>query len=387
MHTPRPVDRRFWSPGVLVLLGVMIVGGVALMARFVGGLGYATNLTDTTPWGIWIGVDVASGVALAAGGFTTAALAHVFGRHNYEAVTRPALLTAALGYTFVAFGVMFDIGRYWAIWKPMFYHNYNSALFEVAMCVMTYLTVLWIEMVPILAEKFGGKIKLLGWLDRQLGAFMWVFIILGVVLSCMHQSSLGTLLVIAPTKMHPLWYTQFLPLLFLLSAFAVGYPMVILETNLATSSLRLDGEMSVLAPLSRFTIFTLGAYMLVKFIDLARRGALGMAFDGSGAANSFLIEVGLGVVLPWLLLLFPAVRKSRRGLFFAALLIVSGVLLNRFNVFVVAYSPQTGGEPYFPAVGEILVTMGAVATIMFLYRVFATFTPILSAPKLEEVSR
>jgi len=387
MHTPRPIDRRFWSPGVLVLLAVMIVGGVALMARFVGGLGYATNLTDTTPWGIWIGLDVASGVALAAGGFTTAALAHIFGRYHYEAITRPALLTAALGYTFVAFGVMFDIGRYWAIWKPMFYHNYNSALFEVAMCVMTYLTVLWIEMIPILAEKFGRKFPLLGWLDKQLGAFMWVFIILGVVLSCMHQSSLGTLLVIAPTKVHPLWYTQFLPLLFLLSAFAVGYPMVILETNLATSSLKLDGEMNVLAPLSRFTIFTLGAYMPLKFIDLGRRGVLHMAFDGSGAANSFLVEMGLGVVLPWLLLLFPGVRRSRRGLFTVAALIVGGVLLNRFNVFVVAYSPQTGGAPYFPAVGEILVTAGAVATIMFLYRVFATFTPILAAPKLEEVSR
>jgi Ni/Fe-hydrogenase subunit HybB-like protein len=372
---------------VLVLLAVMIVGGVALMARFVGGLGYATNLTDTTPWGIWIGLDVASGVALAAGGFTTAALAHIFGRHHYEAITRPALLTAALGYTFVAFGVMFDIGRYWAIWKPMFYHNYNSALFEVAMCVMTYLTVLWIEMIPILAEKFGQKIPLLGWLDKQLGAFMWVFIILGVVLSCMHQSSLGTLLVIAPTKVHPLWYTQFLPLLFLLSAFAVGYPMVILETNLATSSLKLDGEMNVLAPLSRFTVFTLGAYMLMKFIDLARRGVLPMAFDGSGAANSFLVEMGLGVVLPWFMLLFPGVRRSRRGLFTVAALIVGGVLLNRFNVFVVAYSPQTGGAPYFPAIGEILVTAGAVATIMFLYRVFATFTPILDAPKLEEVSR
>ena len=385
-HHPRPVDRSFWSPGVLVMLGLMLAGGAALAARFTGGLGYATNLSDSTPWGIWIGLDVASGVALAAGGFTTAALAHVFGRHNYEAVTRPALLTAALGYTFVAFAIFVDIGRSWAIWKPMFFHNYNSALFEVAMCVMTYLTVLWIEMIPILAEKFGGRVPLLAWLDRKLGTFMWFFIILGVVLSCMHQSSLGTLLVIAPTKLHALWYTPMLPLLFLLSAFAVGYPMVIAETTIATSSLKLDGEMHVLSPLSKFTIATLGIYMAVKIVDLAYRGALGLAFSGTAQANSFLVEMGLGVILPWTLLLFPAVRRSRRGLFIIALLIVGGVLLNRLNVFVIGFSPQTAASPYYPAIGEVLITLGAIATIMFLYRVFVTLTPVLSAPKQEEVS-
>lgn len=387
MHHPRPIERPFWSPGVLVMLGFMIAGGAALAVRFVYGLGYATNLSNTNPWGIWIGLDVASGVALAAGGFTTAALAHVFGRHAYEAVTRPALLTAALGYTFVAFAVFIDIGRSWAIWKPVFFHNYNSALFEVAMCVMVYLSVLWIEMVPILAEKWGAKIPLLGWLDRRLSAFIWVFIILGVVLSCMHQSSLGTLMVIAPTKVHPLWYTPFLPLLFLLSAFSVGYPMAIVETNLATTSLSLHHEMEVLTPLSRFTIVTLGLYMALKLWDLLHRGALPLAFDGSLAANSFLAEVGLGVILPWTLLLFPAVRRSRRGLFFAALLVVGGVLLNRVNVFLVSYRPQTQTFPYFPSIGEILVTAGAVATIMFLYRVLATHAPVLSAPKQEEMAR
>ncbi len=386
MHHPRPIDRRFWSPGVLVLLGFMTAGGAVLLARFLFGLGHVTNLSDTTPWGLWIGVDVASGVALAAGGFTTAALAHVFGRHAYESVTRPALLSAALGYTFVALAILVDIGRSWAIWKPVVFHNYNSALFEVAMCVMTYLSVLWIEMIPILAERFGARFPFLAGLNRGLSAFMWVFIILGVVLSCMHQSSLGTLMVIAPTKVHPLWYTPFLPLLFLLSAFAVGYPMVIVETNLATSSLRLNSEMEVLAPLSRFTIATLGLYLALKLWDVLNRGVLGLAFDGSAQGNSYLIELGLGAILPWVLLLFPTVRRSRRGLFCTALLIVGGVLLNRVNVFLVSYKPQTQTIPYHPAFTEILVTAGAVATIMFLYRAFVSWTPVLSAPKQEEVA-
>ncbi len=388
MHTQaRPIGRPFWTPGVLVMLGFMAAGGLALLSRYTGGLGFATNLTDATPWGLWIGIDVASGVALAAGGFTTAALAHIFGRHAYEAVTRPALLTAALGYTFVAFGVFVDIGRSWAIWKPMLYQNYNSALFEVAMCVMTYVTVLWIEMVPIVAEKFGSRFRLLGWLDRTLGKFMWAFIILGVVLSCMHQSSLGTLLVIAPTKLDPLWYTPFMPLLFLLSAVSVGYPMVIAETTIATSSLKLDGEMEVLTPLSRFTILTLGLYLAVKITDLVMRGQLGRAFAGSPASLSFLVELFIGGVVPWFMLLSSKVRRSRRALFVVAFCIVGGVLLNRINVFVVGFSPRTAAHPYYPAIGEILVTLGAAATIMFLYRVFVSLTPVLSARNMEEVSR
>ncbi|THB63920.1 MAG: Ni/Fe-hydrogenase cytochrome b subunit [Desulfovibrio sp.] len=386
MHQPTPVSRPFWTPGVVTMVFFMFAGGVALLVRLIWGLGYATNLSNTSPWGIWIGVDVASGVALAAGGFTTAALAHIFGRHLYESITRPALLTAALGYTFVAIGVGIDIGRPWAIWKPILFQNHNSALFEVAMCVMTYVTVLWIEMIPALARRFKDRIPLLGRLDRSLGKVMWVFIILGVVLSCMHQSSLGTLMVLAPTKIHPLWYSQFLPLLFLLSAFAVGYPMVIVETTLATSSLRLEDEMKVLSRLSRFTIVLLGLYLAVKLGDLMARDAFGLMFAGTAESNSFLVELGLGAVVPWVLLLFPSVRSSRRSLFIVALFIVGGVLLNRVNVFVVAYSPQTGSAPYSPSVAEVLITLGAVATIMFLYRVFVSSVPIISAKKLEEVS-
>ena len=203
----------------MVMVVFMAAGAVSIIARFTGGIGYVTNLSNARPWGLWVGVDVATGVALAAGGFTTAALAHIFGRHYYEPITRPALLTAALGYTFVVLGLLVDIGRSWAIWKPMFYWNTNSVLFEVAMCVMVYLNVLYIEFFPIIAEQFKGRVNLPGLLsglnslvdgilkigDAGLGKIMWIFIILGVVLSCMHQSSLGSLMLVAPTKLHPLW--------------------------------------------------------------------------------------------------------------------------------------------------------------------------------------
>ncbi|MDA3896840.1 MAG: Ni/Fe-hydrogenase cytochrome b subunit [Desulfobacteraceae bacterium] len=396
-HQPYPLRAKFWTPGVLVLSALMAMGAVVIIARFIGGIGYVSNLSTARPWGLWIGVDVASGVALAAGGFTTAFLAHILGRHAYEPVVRPALLTAMLGYTFVVLGLMVDIGRSWAIWKPMFNWNINSVLFEVAMCVMFYVTVLYIEFLPAVIEQFKGKVNLPGLLarlnkpaeflmglaDRVLGKVMWVFIIAGVVLSCMHQSSLGSLMLIAPTKLHPLWYTPILPLLFLTSAIAVGYPMVVFEATIATTSMKLDSEMKVLTPLTRITILLLGLYMSLKIGDMVIRGTYVYLLDGTAQTNAFLIELGLGVILPWLLLLSKKVRTSRPWMFFACTLIVLGVLINRINVFIVGYKPPIGDSSYFPAIGEILVTVGLIATLMFVYRFIITYLPVFSAARKE----
>lgn len=381
----------------MVLSVLALMGFVVIIARFVGGIGYVSNLSTARPWGLWIGVDVASGVALAAGGFTTAFLAHIIGRHAYEPVVRPALLTAMLGYTFVVLGLMVDIGRSWAIWKPMLHWNPNSVLFEVAMCVMFYLTVLYIEFLPAVIEQYKGRVRLpsvFSTLDGPLNAFlvlaekilgkvMWMFIIAGVVLSCMHQSSLGSLMLVAPTKLHPLWYTPILPLLFLTSAIAVGYPMVVFEATLATSSLDLHSEMEVLTPLTRITIFLLGLYMILKIGDMAVRGTWIYLLDGTAQTNAFLLELGLGVILPWVLLLFNKVRESRAALFFTCTLIVLGVLLNRINVFIVGYKPPVSENQYFPSVGEFIVTVGLISMLMLIYRFLITWLPVFSSPKKE----
>ena len=396
-HSASPIRAKFWTPGVVALAFLMAAGAMAVVARYVGGIGYVSNLTNARPWGLWIGVDVASGVALAAGGFTTAFLAHILGRHYYEPVVRPALLTAMLGYTFVVLGLLVDIGRSWAIWKPMVYWNFNSVLFEVAMCVMFYLNVLYLEFVPIVVEQYKGRVNLPGplaalnaplegllkVLDAITDKLMWVFIIAGVVLSCMHQSSLGSLMLIAPTKLHPLWYTPILPLLFLTSAIAVGYPMVVFETTLVSSSLKLDSEMHVLTPLTRFTVFLLGLYLALKIGDMGVRGTYVYLLDGTAQTNAFLVELILGVIVPWVMLVLPKVRQSRRGLFIACSLIVGGVLLNRVNVFVVGYRPPISEANYAPAFGEILITVGLVAALMFLYRFLVTYLPVLNRPKQE----
>jgi Ni/Fe-hydrogenase subunit HybB-like protein len=396
-HQAAPVNAKFWTPGVVVLAVLMAAGAAAILARFIGGIGYVSNLTTARPWGLWIGVDVASGVALAAGGFTTAFLAHIIGRHYYEPVVRPALLTAMLGYTFVVLGLLVDIGRSWAIWKPMLYWNPTSVLFEVAMCVMFYLNVLYIEFLPIVVERFKGRVHLPGplsglntpveailrLLDAVLPKIMWLFIIAGVVLSCMHQSSLGSLMLIAPTKLHPLWYTPILPLLFLTSAIAVGYPMVVFEATLATTSMKLDSEMKVLGPLTRITIFLLGLYLALKVGDMVVRGTYIYLFDFTAQTNAFLVEMIVGVIVPWLMLLSPAVRRSRRWLFTACTMIVGGVLVNRLNVFVIGYRPPISEANYSPAIGEILVTVGLIAALMFIYRFLVTVLPVLNKPEQE----
>jgi Ni/Fe-hydrogenase subunit HybB-like protein len=265
------------------------------------------------------------------------------------------------------------------------------------MCVAIYTNVLLIEFIPIVAERYAGRVALPGPLralngllnrlleaaDRILDKVLWIFIIAGVVLSCMHQSGLGSLLLIAPTKVHPLWYTPILPLLFLTSAMAVGYPMVVFETTLATASLKLEDELPVLTPLIRITILLLGIYLALKLGDLLVRGTYVYLWDGSLQGRSFLVELILGVAVPWIMLLIPAVRASRRGLFIACSFIVGGLALNRVNVFLVSFQPPFAEYPYFPAVGELAITAGLIAALLFLYRFLVKYLPVLSARPLE----
>ena len=386
-------EEKFLSPGVMVMLALMAVGVAFVAARFLFGIGKVANLNNQFPWGIWIGIDVASGVALAAGGFTTGAIAYVFNRDQYHAVIRPALLTAMLGYTFVVLGLLVDIGRYWNITSPIYNWNGNSVLFEVAMCVMIYLNVLYIEFIPIVVERFQGRVKLPGLLarlndivetllsfaDKVLGKVMFLFIIAGIVLSCLHQSSLGSLMLIAPYKVHPLWYTPILPLLFLLSAFAAGYPMVTFESIIVAKSFNRRPEMEILTPLARFMPLLMGIYLVFKIGDMIVRGTYVYLLDGTYQTNAFVVEVLFGVLLPFVLLLFKRIRQSAGWLFFASSIFVLGILLNRINVFVTSYTPPYKLDAYFPALGEIFITIGLIATLMFLYRVFVFIFPVLGA--------
>jgi len=391
---PEQMTKKYFTPWVIVLSAIALNGLAFLAMRFFFGIGSVTNLNNQFPWGIWIGLDVGAGVALAAGGFTTAALGHIMHRDKYEAIIRPALLTAMLGYTFVAMGVFVDIGRWYYIWHPLIMWNGNSALFEVGICVMIYVSVLYIEFLPIVTERFIGKVNLPGFLkrfnllvdgllrklDRGLEKTMFIFIIAGVVLSCLHQSSLGTLMIISGPKMHPLWQTPVLPLLFLLSAISVGFPMVIMESITASKSFGLKPETDVLSSLSKFIAPLLGVYLAAKLGDMVIRETFVYLTEFNTVTVLFGIELVVGVIIPLRMFLSEEVRNSIPGLYIASMLVIFGVVINRFNNFVTAYNPPYATEAYFPSFGEISVTLGFVAIEILIYRLFVKIFPVISVP-------
>lgn len=392
---PTPIRKKYFTPSVIIITAFATIGIIFVLIRLIFGIGAVTNLSNQFPWGIWIGIDVAAGVALAAGGFTTAALGHILHKEEYHVIVRPALLTAMLGYTFVALSVAIDLGRYYFIWHPLIMWNGNSVLFEVGMCVMIYLGVLYIEFLPIVTERFVGRVNLPGFLkifnnpidkllrvlDRALNKTMFIFIIAGVVLSCLHQSSLGTLMVIAGPKMHPLWQTPILPLLFLLSAISVGFPMVIFESLITSKSFGLKPELKILSNLGSMVAPMLGIYLSFKIGDMVIRRTFVYLNEINTVSIMFAIEVVIGIIVPLRIFLSPKLTKTPLGLFIGSSLVIFGVLLNRINNFIVAYTPPYQFQPYFPSIGEIAVTIGFAALEVLLFRAFVMIFPIVSVPQ------
>lgn len=385
-----PLQHKFITPNFWVLIFFMATGAGFAYFRFFEGFGSVTNMNKAYPFGLWIAFDVACGVALAAGGFTTAAIVEIFGREKYHALVRPAILTAFIGYFLVGLAVFFDLGKYYNIWHALIYWNGTSVLFEVAWCVMLYLTVLGIENIPNIIEQFGGgKVKLPGplsafndlgnwalskadWFCRKTMAF---FVIAGVVLSFGHQSSLGTMMLITPYKLHELWYTPLSPLLFLTSAVSVGIPMVIFEGTLATKFFGRKPETELLGSFAKYVPLFLGTYLLLRFGDLAYRGVLAQAFDGSVAGYSFLLEISLFTV-PYFALKSKAVRQNSTKLFLCALSVICAVVLNRFNVFLIGMDMGSNWN-YFPSVGEFAVTFAFLALGVMMYKIGVNYLPIL----------
>jgi len=384
-----PLHQKFITPNFWVLVFFMLSGAGFAYFRFFEGFGSVTNLSKAYPFGLWIAFDVACGVALAAGGFTTAAIVEIFGRDRYHALVRPAILTAFIGYFLVGLAVFFDLGKYYNIWHALIYWNGTSVLFEVAWCVMLYLTVLGIENIPNVVEQFAGKVKLPGPLAAFNGIGNWVlgkadwftkktmafFVIAGVVLSFGHQSSLGTMMLIAPYKLHDLWYTPMSPLLFLTSAVSVGPCMVIFEGTLATKFFGRKPETELLGSFARYIPLFLGTYLLLRFLDLAYRGVLAQAFDGSVAGYSFMLEVALFAV-PYFALKSKKVRQDGTKLFLCALSVICGVVLNRFNVFLIGVDMGSNWN-YFPSVGEFAVTFAFLALGVMMYKIAVNYLPIL----------
>ncbi|HXF82325.1 MAG TPA: Ni/Fe-hydrogenase cytochrome b subunit, partial [bacterium] len=350
-----PVQPAALRPGRLLLWLLVLAALVVAAVRYRYGLGAVSNLSDRFPWGLWIGFDVMSGVALAAGGFTVAATVHVFKAHRFHILLRPAILTGFLGYLLVAVALLVDLGRPWNIWHPILMWNPHSVMFEVGWCVILYLGVLTLEFGQIVLQR-------LRWngLWRLTQRALPPLVVAGVILSTLHQSSLGSLFLIVPGKLHPLWYTPLLPVLFFISAVAVGLAMVTVEATLAARAFGHELDLTLFADLGRAAVVVLSVYLGAKAVDLVARGAWSWLLIPGVERVLFLTELALGVVLPLALLVVPATARSRRGLAAASWLIVAGVVLNRLNVAITGML-RGSGTTYVPAAGEVVITAGIVA--------------------------
>ena len=341
----------FWR----AVLGLILSAGFyASLLRFTKGLGAATNLTDRFPWGLWIGFDVVCGVGLAAGGFTLAATVYIFHLRRFHPVLRPAILTAFLGYALVAVALMYDLGKPYNIWHPLIMWNPHSVMFEVAWCVMLYLTVLALEFSPAVFERFRMQKPL-----KVLKAVTIPLVIVGVLLSTLHQSSLGSLFLIVPSKLHPYWYSPLLPLFFFISAIGVGIAMVIFESNLSARAYGREIEMPLLASLGKAMAAVLAVYGILRFRDLWVRGTLVYLRQASTETVLFVLEIVVGLALPLFLLLFRRVREDREGLFAIAVLVITGFLLNRLNVSITGLEYSAHAH-YFPKWTEVAATLSIV---------------------------
>ncbi len=343
-----------------VLWSFVGVLAVVTVARFTTGLGATSGLTDVAPWGVWIAFDVMAGVALAAGGFVLAATVYIFGLVRYEAVARPAILTALLGYIAVAVGLLYDLGIPWHIWHPLVFPQHHSVLFEVAMCVMLYLTVLALEFSPAVLEHPMFRHPFFRRALHGIQSLTIPIVIAGIVLSTLHQSSLGSLFLIQPFRTHPLWYSPWIPFLFFVSAVGLGLMMVTLESLVSAWLFKHTLRIDLLSGLGRAASFVLAFYVLVRLGDLWRRDVLLSAVDGSWQSGLFLFELTVSAVAPALLLSIPRVRHSVAGLATCSIMTVTGIIGYRFNTCLIAFD-RPENMSYWPTWIELAVSAGIVA--------------------------
>ena len=374
MSEHAPLGGKLLTKPFLFFAVLFMIALAFLATRFIFGLGSVTNLSDGYPWGIWIVIDVMVGTAFGCAGYAVALLVYVLNKGQYHPLVRSAVLAGLFGYLLGGMAVMIDLGRYWQFYTLMWpgFINVNSVMLEVAWCVMAYIGVLFVEFAPTALERFGLKN-----VQQKLSKVMFLVIAVGILLPTMHQSSLGTMAVVAGNQISPLWQTQLLPPLFLISALLMGYAIVPFESILASMGLRRPLETDLLAKLTKVMLVVTGFYLLLRFGDLLWRGALGLAFVGALDSYMFWFE-NLLFVIPILLLAKPANRNSPRLIFLSAISLLLAGSIYRINTYLVGYHPVAGGTwHYFPSMGEIMVTVGIFSLEVMLYLIVVKTLPVL----------
>jgi len=370
--------KSFITPFNVIAAIILIIGIPLTILRFTKGLGAVTNLSDNTPWGFWIGFDLLTGVALAAGGYVTAAAVEIFGMKKYHSAVRPAILTGFLGYSLVVFALMYDVGRPWRLPYPFFVsQGVTSVMFEVGACVALYLTVLFLEFSPAALEWLGLK-RLRSVLVRLTIALT----ILGVVLSTLHQSSLGAMFLIAPSKLHPLWYSPYIPVFFFVSSVAAGLSMVLFESTLAHKHFaykmdkdHIEERQGVTFGYGKAAALVLAGYFAIKIFGIALGNNWALLFTPYGLW--FMLEMFGFVLLPCFLFAI-GVRDRKAGLIrVASIITVLGIVFNRLNVSLIAYNYHLPwSERYIPSWMEIGISAFVVTIGLLVYRFIVTRMPV-----------
>lgn len=365
------------GPGMIFiwLLGALGLG--VAVYRWIAGLGATTNLSDGRGWGLWISFDMMSGIGLAAGAFTVAAVVYIFNLKQFYPIVRPAILTGFISYVLAAFTLLVDLGQPQRIWHLIIYWNVHSPLFEIGWCVMAYTTVLALEFSPILFEALGWKVPL-----KFIRAITIPLIIAGITLSTMHQSTLGTMLTILPYRIHPLWYSQLMPFYFYLTAIAAGLAMTVFESYHSARTYGFGFELKLLSRLTKIIPYVLGLYLLLRLGELFITGRYTYLLQGGAPTLMWFVEIIGGGVIPLLFFSDPKTRSDPNGIVWAAFFTMGGLILNRVNSALIFMD----GSFYMPSWSELAVTIGLTCLGVIMFDAAVRLLPLFPEPKPETVN-
>ncbi len=369
--------KALFRPANIVFGILVIIGSIATIIRFSSGLGSVSNLTHYNPWGIWIWFKLVA-VSLAGAGYVTCAAAYIFGMKRYHSAVRTAVLIGLLGYTLFGVSLVIDLGRPWRLPYPFVVsQGTTSVMFEIGLCVAFYLTVLALEFSPAALEWLGFR-KI-----RNLAVKITILLtIFGIVLSTLHQSSLGALFLSAPSKLHPLWYSAYLPIYFFITSIFGGLAMVIFVSWLSDryfadkmDAVYLEEKDGVILGFGKAASLVLAGYFFIRLFGISTDNNWHYLFTGWGVL--FLVELMGFVALPSLLFAIGAREKNLSLVKWTSVLTILGIILNKFNISIFAFNWQLSPDDrYFPSGLEIALTVFLITIGVLVFRFVVTYMPV-----------
>lgn len=380
MEHAKPLGGKYFTPPVLFLSALFLIAAYFLALRYINGIGYIANLTDQQSWGVWKVFGVLIGAAFVNGGYVTAFFVYIMNKGQYHRFVRQAVLFSLLGYSFAAFSLVYDTGRYVNLLNFFIpkYMQPNSALFEVGVCITAYIVILLIEFLPPFLEKFmpeRGAHNLAGALHGFLNKVLFLTVAFGVVLPTMHQSGLGALALLFGQKLSPLWQTPLISLLYVISSIFMGFCIVAALDIVYTGSFKSKQYVNLLGTMMKVAIWVAVLYIVLRWVEVARNGAIGLAFKFDLEANFFWLE--------WILILIGIfyvrnenARKNPKNLFKGATFMMTGGLLYRLNTYIIGYE-SVPGQTYFPSLPEFMISIGMFALQFILFITIVKIFPVM----------